>query len=158
MAVSSADILIADAITTAINAADLSLELTAERLYAADWDVKKELGALQCGVWPAESTAEPWQRNQLLKTHRIGITFAQSVSAAAIADLDAISDVANEVAELLELTVVSLADGRQFVNQSWEYVLRFDANRLDRNKGADNTPRYTGIFASMLAFEFTALE
>lgn len=154
----SADILIANEIVTAINAAELSLDVTAERVYAADWDLKKELADLQCGVWPAETTAEPWQRNRLQKTHRIGVSFAKKVSAVPIADLDALCDLVNEVAELLELTVVELEDERSFVNQGWEYVLRFDAGRLDRNKGADGSIKYTGVFASMLEFDFVSLE
>lgn len=158
MPVQSADILIADEIVSAINAAELSQDVTAERLYAADWDIKTELSTLQIGVWPAEAIAEAWQRNTLQRSYRIGITIAQKVSAATIATLDALCDLVEEVVALIELSVATLDDGRTFVNQGWEYVMRFDANRLDRNKGADNTVRYTGVFASMISFDFTSLE
>lgn len=158
MPVQSADILIADEIVSAINAAELSLDVTAERLYAADWDIKAELSTLQVGVWPAETTAEAWQRNKLQRTYRIGITFAKRVSAATIATLDALCDLVEEVVALIELSLATLDDGRAFVNQGWEYVMRFDANRLDRNKGADEIVRYTGVFASMVSFDFASLE
>lgn len=154
----SPDLQIADKITTAIDAEVFSMAFDAERVYQADWDVKEELESLQVAVWPAEASAEAWERRQLSKTYRIGISFAKRVSKLILADVDALPDLVNEVAEFLELTTVTLDDGRQYVNQGWEFLLRFDDSRLNRNKDADSVVRYTGLFASVIVFEFTSLE
>ena len=152
----SADILIAEEITTALNGQSFSLPFTAERLYVADWDIKEELSSLQLGIWPAESSAELWERDELLKSYRIGLSFAQKVAAATRDDLDALCDLVTEVQQFLELKTVVLGNGRSFVNEGWEYVVRFAETRLDRNKGADGTVKYTGLFASVLVFDYQA--
>lgn len=154
----SEDILIADELVAFLNGKAYSEPFTAERVYSADWNVDKELNALQLGVWPGESSAAPFERDLLGKTYRTGITFAKHLAAQAIAVLDGLMDLVKAVQEDLELTLVTIPDGRQYVNTGWDYVLRFNELSLDRNKGADGTVKYTGLFASILVFDFQSLE
>lgn len=154
----SADILIANEIVTGLNGQAFSQAFTAERVYAADWDLKSELNDLQVGVWLGESNADVFERRLLLKSYRTGISIAKKVSAATVSEIDALCDLVTEVLDFLELTVVELGDGRQYVNQGWEYLLRFDDTALDRNKGADGTVKYTGLFASVIVFDFVSQE
>lgn len=154
---SSPDILIADGITTALNAATFGQAFTAERLYSAEWDARTELDSLQVGVWPGESAAEPWERGQLFKGYTTGITTAKRVTKALTADLDDLMDLVNEVTEFLELGVIA-AGGIDYVNQGWEYVVRFDDSQLMRTKDSDSVVRYTGLFASVIVYEFKSLE
>lgn len=154
----SPDIRIADEIETAINAESFALNFTAERLYVADWDVMKELDKLQVGVWPGESSAAIWERGLLQKSYRIGLSFCQKISAVPRCRVDELCDLVTEVQDFLELTVVDLGAGLKYVNQGWEYLLRFDDDKLDRNKGADQIIKYTGLFASIVVFDFVSLE
>jgi len=108
-------------------------------------------------VWPGGSIAEPGERKLLAKGYRIGLSFAQRVSKATVAEIDALADLVTEVADFLELTQV-VAGGINYVNQGWEYLIRFDDSQLDRNKDSDDVVRYTGLFASVIVFDFTSLE
>lgn len=166
----SPDILIADEITAAINAEVFSLPFVAERLYVSDWDIRSELagdaaqtiGNLQVGVWPAESSGELWERQQFLDSYRTGLSFATRVAKASRSDLDALIDLVDEVRNFLAPKdgpqVVTIPDGRRFINDGWEYLLRFDERRLDRKKTDAGNVEYTGVFGSALVFDFTDLE
>lgn len=154
----SEDIDIADEITAALNAGAFGLPFVAERVYAADWDLKSELSDLQVGVWPAESAAEAFERELLDKSYRIGVSFAQRIAKMVRDDVDALMHLVKSVQEFLELTLVTIPDGRQYLNQGWEYVLRFNDAFLDRHKDAAGDVTYTGLFASILVFDFQSLE
>jgi len=156
MPTTSPDILIADEIVTAINAPAFSQAFVAERLYAPDWDEKDELGSLQVGVWPNDETVEIWERPNLLKTYEINLGFAKRVEAVSRDTLDGLMDLVNEVAVFLDLQTVELGDGRQYYFIGREYLIRFATSFLDRNKGADDSVKYTGKFAS--AFTITYQE
>lgn len=154
----SEDILIADEIVTAINAEAFSMAFTAERMYVVDWDIKEELGNLQCGVWPADADGQIWERDQMLESFRVGVSFAKRVSAAVRDDLDDLMDLVTEVKDFLALNNVVLGDGRTFHFTGWEYLVRFDEGRLDRNKGADGTVKYTGVFGSAIVLDYQGSE
>jgi len=154
----SEDILIADEISDALNGESFSIAFTSERLYVSDWDAKEELVDLQVGVWPAESAMQLWEREQVEESFRIGLSFAQKISAALRSDVDLLCDLVTEVKDFLELKGVTLADGRVYENTGWEYLARFAESRLDRNKGADGIVRYTGMFASAIVFDYLSME
>jgi len=149
----SPDIQITELIKTAVNAETFSQGFTAERVYSADWSVKDELSELQVGVWPGESEAELWERTSLRKSYQVGITFAKILTRASLDEIDALGDLVNEVVESIELITVT-ASGLSYANKGWEYLVRFDDSRLDRNKNTDGTITYTGLFASAIVFNF----
>lgn len=164
MTTRSEDILICNELVDDLNAREWSEAFYTERTYAADWHLDKELSELQVGVWPGESNAEPFERDLLLKTYQIGFTFGKKVAAATTDDIDRLMEVVKEVQEYYELSQVTIApspdhpDGIGFVNTGWDYVLRFNELTLDRNKGTDGIVKYTGLFASILTFDFRSLE
>lgn len=154
---SSPDIQIADEIVTAINAESFALNFTAERVCAVDWDAMSELDQLQVAVWSGEITTEQWERKRFRKRYRIGISFAKKVSAVPLERVDELCDLVTQVVDFLELTLVTLSNGNRYQNTGIEYVLRVDDLSLDRNKGSDSIVKYTGMFASVVIFDFMQL-
>lgn len=150
------DLEIADAITAALNGEVWTIPFTADRLYVTDWDVKKELEFLQVGVWPADAAGELWERNRMAKNYQIGITFAQRVTRQTRAQLDDLLNLVTAVQEFLELAEVSTPTRGDFVNQGWDYSLRFDPNRLERHISG-GTVLYSGLFASVITLDYMAL-
>lgn len=155
---SSPDILIRNEIVTGLNAETFSLSFDAEAMYATDWDMKTELNQLQVGIWASDTTAEAWERNKMLETFRIGMTIVKKVSAATVSELDDLLDFVREIVKFIELSVAVVPSGDRYVNQALEYLLRFNDSTLDRNKGTDGIPKYTGLFSSVVVFDFVSLE
>jgi hypothetical protein len=155
----SPDIALADDIAAKLTAEEFSKPFTAERVYVPDWDHKSELQTVQVAVWPDEPTAQPHERRRLLKSYPIAVGVAQRLVAKTRAELDSLADFVMEITDFLELKNIILADpdNRQFVNQGWEFRLRFDMDALDRSKQGDNVI-YTGMFASVVSFPFILLD
>lgn len=157
MPITSPDILLADDIVAALNAAELSQEFTAERVYVPDWDDKDELATLQVAVWPEEPTADPFERVGLVKTYPIAVGFAKRLTAKTRAEIDALCDLVYEVVRLLELQTATLDDGTAYLNTGWEFRLRFHMDSLEREKHS-SVVTYTGRFASVVSFPFVLLD
>lgn len=151
------DLLLADDIVAGLNGQTFSLPFSAERVYVPDWDLKSELAALQCAVWCEDPTADPWERSRLLKTYPIAVGFCQKLQQKTRAELDALCGLVTEVTDWLELQATDL-DGATYVNQGWEFRLRFHMDSLDRTRHADGSVVYTGLFASVVVFPFVRLE
>ena len=147
------DIALADDIVLTLNSQSFSYAFDAERVYVPDWDEKSELSSLQCAVWPEDPTADPWERDELLKSYPIAVAFAQRLQSKTRAELDSLCNLVTEVTDFLELTVFEVG-GLTFANQGWESRLRFNMNSLDRHKHDDGSIGYTGIFASVFSFPY----
>jgi len=164
MTIRSEDILICDELVDYLNARSYSEAFYAERVYVADWNFQAELSELRLAVWPGDSEASPFERGLLQKDYRTGLTFAKQLEAATRDSVDRLMDVVKEIQEDLELSTVTIPassrhpDGVTYINTGWDYPLRFNDLSLDRHKGADGIVKYTGLFASILVFEWTSLE
>ena len=149
----SPDILLADEITSQLNAQSFTLPFVAERVYAPDWDIKKELNELQCGVWSESATGEPFEREELLWNFDIGVAFAQNLKDKTRDEIDGLMDFVWEIVQFLELSSIPLGT-EEFVSNDAEIPIRFDPTKLKRQKQPDTSIVYTGIFATHLRFPF----
>ena len=155
----SEDILIADVITTDLAGETFSQTVDVERLWVADWDLKKELvGTIRVGVWPAEASGQNWERDSVLRTYTIGIGITTKVAKATAADIDALADLVDEIRKHLELAGVAIPSGKGFDFMGWEYLVRFSDERLDRHKDDAGVVTYTGLFASALTLVYQSTD
>lgn len=151
--------LIAAEIVTAVNAESFSMPFVAERAYLPDWSIKDELGDLQCIVWPSDPSAEMWERSGMLETYKVGVSFAKTVEAVEISVIDGLAGLVKEVVRFLELKDIELtSDNRQFWFMGWDFLEFVSDRGLDRNKGRDGIPKYTGVFHSHFVLDYQASE
>jgi len=149
-----ADIELADAIAAWINGRSYPEQLSAERVYVAEWDDKDELGELQVGVWTAETSAEAYERDAPLRRARIGVTVAKRVSAVSRQTIDGLLATADAVNKSLELQSFAVTEGNYVHNGDSESVTRGGGASLQRKKTRDGAITYTGHFACITIFDF----
>ena len=89
---------IAEAVTTAINAADLSQEVTAERVYVAPFNLK-DLTELRVSVVPGGAESEQLSRSQHTHTKTVEVV-AQKRTGRSKEEVDALTLLVEEIGDL----------------------------------------------------------
>lgn len=93
---------VADAVTAQINAAELSREVTAERLYVPNFDLA-DLKTMRVSVVPRELLIESLDRSSNRYNAKIDVAVQQKFSTGSHAEIDPLVDLVEEIVDLFRM-------------------------------------------------------